>query len=197
MLAVPLIELEPPETQLEFLSYRYFRDNPQRQFLDEGLAGAVNPVLNIQMIDRDLRTPYQDELAFSFEREVAAESTIRLTYLNRRFEDQLQDIDANHFVQDRNGDGIFDDNFGRVGTGSANPDDSGQGGGGGGGQAFGDSTTAVRASGCAGALPAFPARTMSSATCWTESVVATRRASACASRMVARTSGIRSAGATA
>jgi hypothetical protein len=68
-------------------------------------------------IDRDLKTPFVDEFTIGFERELAPEWVVGLTYIHRDGRDQLQDIDYNHFAQDANGDGILDDNFGRIGFG--------------------------------------------------------------------------------
>jgi hypothetical protein len=101
VLAVPLLELEPPETVLQFTSLRWVFDNPQKRYYDVGLEGAFNATVDVQMVDRDLRTPYQDELSLSFEREVASETSVRLTFLTRRFEDQLQDVDVNHVTGDK------------------------------------------------------------------------------------------------
>jgi len=93
VLAVPLVEVEPPETFLTFVSIPFFRNGV---YFDIGRRGAFQPHLNVQMVDRNLKTPYQDEFAFKFERELWPETSVRLTYLHRDFEDQLQDIDINH-----------------------------------------------------------------------------------------------------
>ena len=50
-------------------------------------------------VDRGLRTPFSDEFAVGFEREIAPEVAISLTYINRRYRDQLQDIDVNHTLR--------------------------------------------------------------------------------------------------
>ena len=90
-LAVPLVEMEPPTTTMLFDAL--FVAGEFRQF---GLVGGVNPSVNIQIVDRDISAPYQDELAFSFERELWPESSIRLSYIKRDYKDQLQDVDVNH-----------------------------------------------------------------------------------------------------
>jgi hypothetical protein len=46
-------------------------------------------------VARDLQTPYQDEWTFGFEREIFAETSISVDYINRKFRDQLQDINLN------------------------------------------------------------------------------------------------------
>jgi carboxypeptidase family protein/TonB-dependent receptor-like protein len=50
-------------------------------------------------IDRALQTPFSDELTVGFQREIAPEVSLSLTYINRRFRDQLQDIDVNHSLR--------------------------------------------------------------------------------------------------
>jgi outer membrane receptor protein involved in Fe transport len=98
VLAIPLLELEPAETNLTFISFPFSAD---RIFFDSGLLGTFSPAVDARMVDRDLTTPYQDEYALSFEREVSRESSIRVTYLHRNFEDQLQDVDINHATGDK------------------------------------------------------------------------------------------------
>ncbi len=61
-----------------------------------GGRGGINPAVAVSVVDRDLKTPYQDELSFTFERELTTETLFRLTYIHRNFEDQIQDIDINH-----------------------------------------------------------------------------------------------------
>ncbi len=51
---------------------------------------------SITQIDRGLQTPFSDELTLGFEREVALEVALRVTYINRRYRKQLQDRDINH-----------------------------------------------------------------------------------------------------
>lgn len=59
---------------------------------------------NFTQVDRGLRTPYVDEWTVGFERELAPELAIRMTYINRKFKDGLQDKDINHEVRlDANG----------------------------------------------------------------------------------------------
>jgi hypothetical protein len=52
-------------------------------------------LLTVLTVDRDLKTPYQDEFTFKIERELWAETSVSLTYINRQFEDQIQDINVN------------------------------------------------------------------------------------------------------
>jgi len=75
----------------------------------------------ITQVDREMKTPFTDEFTIGFERELAPEWSLAVTYIKRTGRDQLQDVDQNHYVQDLNGDGVLDDNFGRVG-GASDPD---------------------------------------------------------------------------
>ena len=84
---------------------------------------------SIIQVDRGMKTPFTDEFTIGFERELAPEWVFSFTYINRKGRDQLQDVDFNHYVQDLNDDGVFDDNFGRVGLIGSGPDDQGGGDG--------------------------------------------------------------------
>ncbi len=133
-LAVPLIEVEPVTTFLSFTACR-----PQGQYCDVPRGGAYKrfvvpdyygyyfkATINARTVDRNLRTPHQDEVSLSYEREVAQETALKVTLLRRRFRDQLQDTDLNHLPQDfgrcvrgrfgrwtldtsHGGDGVLDD----------------------------------------------------------------------------------------
>ncbi|MBI1951501.1 MAG: carboxypeptidase regulatory-like domain-containing protein [Acidobacteria bacterium] len=50
-------------------------------------------------VDRGLRTPFSDELTVGFERELAPELALAVTYINRKYRDQLQDVDVNHTLR--------------------------------------------------------------------------------------------------
>jgi hypothetical protein len=86
-LIVPLQELEPAITAVE---YRADLDTFQTQ-----IAGGILPNITVSTVDPDIRTPYQDELTFSLERELWAESSVRVTYVKREFRDQIQDKNTN------------------------------------------------------------------------------------------------------
>ncbi len=47
-------------------------------------------------VDRNLKTPYTDEFTIGFQREIAPEMSVSINYIQRKFQDQLQDIDVNH-----------------------------------------------------------------------------------------------------
>lgn len=95
-LNVPLLELNPVTTDLVFNAER----DVEGRFRVTGLRESVNPAVNINAVSRDLKTPYQDEFTFQFERELWTETSLRFTYINRQFQDQLQDIDTNHVPLD-------------------------------------------------------------------------------------------------
>lgn len=73
---------------------------------------AIRSAFSISQVDRNMRSPYNDEFTIGFERELAAETSIAVTYLNRKFKDQMQDIDINHFPKDEGSDCIYDPNSG-------------------------------------------------------------------------------------
>ena len=50
-------------------------------------------------VDRGLQTPFSDEMTVGFERELAPELSIRFTFIDKRYRDQLQDRDINHSVR--------------------------------------------------------------------------------------------------
>jgi len=80
-------------------------------------------------IDRGLQTPFSDEMTVGFERELAPEVSLKITYIKRDYRDQLQDRDINHqmrFFQGQPIDSIgqltpsgggTDANFSRTGDG--------------------------------------------------------------------------------
>jgi outer membrane receptor protein involved in Fe transport len=154
-LAVPLVELEPITTDLSFFAQQ---DGAEWRVdgICSGQGACLQPAANVSLVDRDLRTPYQDEITFSYEQELAAETALKITLIRRYFEDQLQDVDLNHLPGDYGrcvaqnapgdptilpvldgtgvgpygiGDGIMDDCVGEFYF----PDDAGGGGGGGAG----------------------------------------------------------------
>ncbi len=94
-LAIPLIELEPSTTffTVEGQPRRYWERDP---IVFQSLLPPLDATINTQVVDRDLRTPFQDEFSFGFERALWPETSIKVSYLNREFRDQLQDVDINH-----------------------------------------------------------------------------------------------------
>ncbi|MBP7147705.1 MAG: TonB-dependent receptor [Acidobacteria bacterium] len=51
---------------------------------------------SIRQLDRNMRSSHNDEWTLSIEREIAPETSVLVRYINRRYIDQLQDIDVNH-----------------------------------------------------------------------------------------------------
>jgi TonB dependent receptor/Carboxypeptidase regulatory-like domain/TonB-dependent Receptor Plug Domain len=81
--------------------YRYYKTDR------DGLTGAgvpdggFGPVItkappSAFQVDRGLQTPFTDEMTVGFERELAPEVSLKITYINRKFRQQLQDRDINH-----------------------------------------------------------------------------------------------------
>jgi len=86
-LVIPLQELEPARTEVE-----YHTNLVTGQAI---VTGNIAPTIRVVTVDHDLRTPYQDELALSVEREVARETSLRVTWLRRAYRDQIQQVDLN------------------------------------------------------------------------------------------------------
>jgi outer membrane receptor protein involved in Fe transport len=73
--------------------------------IDGQIRGGLNPTLSrsasttsITQTDRNLRTPYTDEITIGFEREIAPEWSASVTYIRRKGWDLLQDTDLNHIT---------------------------------------------------------------------------------------------------
>jgi outer membrane receptor protein involved in Fe transport len=47
-------------------------------------------------VDRSLQTPYSDEFTAGFEREIGPDIALSVRYIDRKYRDQLQDVDLNH-----------------------------------------------------------------------------------------------------
>ncbi|HEV8701378.1 MAG TPA: hypothetical protein VGV60_08925, partial [Candidatus Polarisedimenticolia bacterium] len=54
---------------------------------------------SIYQIDRGLQTPFSDEMTLGFEREIAPEVALSVTFIDRRYREQLQDLDVNHYLR--------------------------------------------------------------------------------------------------
>jgi hypothetical protein len=83
-LAVPEAEVEPVIANFEWRASQI-----------EGMA-PFNPTLSYSVVDRNIKTPFQDEYSASFERDIFQESSIAVRYIHRAFKRQLQDIDINN-----------------------------------------------------------------------------------------------------
>ena len=96
-LGVAAVEVGPATTTLTLLGER----TPGTDLWGKiGFSAGLNPAVSFQMVDRGLRTPHQDELTLALEREILPETSLRLTYVRRRFRDQIQTTDINHYSFD-------------------------------------------------------------------------------------------------
>jgi hypothetical protein len=67
---------------------------------DHGIGAVISKAPpSVNQVDRGLQTPWSDEFSIGFERELAPEVAFRATYVNRKYRQQLQDIDINHTVR--------------------------------------------------------------------------------------------------
>ncbi len=67
---------------------------------DHGIGQVISEAPpSATQIDRGLATPFSDEFTVGFEREIAPEVALSLTYVDRHFRKQLQDIDVNHTLR--------------------------------------------------------------------------------------------------
>ena len=61
---------------------------------------VFEPSFSYSAVDRNLKTPYNDEFSFAVERTFLQENTISLTYIHRNFKQQLQDTNINQIPGD-------------------------------------------------------------------------------------------------
>jgi hypothetical protein len=92
--------------------------NPDHQF---GAVISASPP-SITQVDRGLSTPYCDEWILGFEREIAPETALSVRAVQRRYHDQLQDVDINHEIRIDPATGEPTDQFGII-TKIENTDD--------------------------------------------------------------------------
>jgi len=94
-LAIPLIELEPAETFFTVGGYPHpWWRQGDPEYRD--ILPSLDLTASTRTVDRELRTPYQDEWSVSFERQLWPETSLKLAYVERKFRDQFQDVDINH-----------------------------------------------------------------------------------------------------
>ncbi|HET9300668.1 MAG TPA: hypothetical protein VFO11_12045, partial [Candidatus Polarisedimenticolaceae bacterium] len=92
-LQVPLNETEPAQIQVSIETK--YQDG--EQIIPPGAFGAIAPTnADVNVVNRNLQTPYQDELTLGLEREILQETSLKFTYVRRKFKDQFQDVDINH-----------------------------------------------------------------------------------------------------
>jgi hypothetical protein len=78
----------------------------------------------VTQVNRDLRTPYCDEWILGFEREIAPETALSVRAVQRRYRDQLQDVDVNHETRIDRFTGELSDRFGVAAEVEALPDET-------------------------------------------------------------------------
>jgi len=105
--------------------YRYYnadKDGVSGNGVPDNGFGAVitRAPPNTTQVDRALQTPFTDELSLGFERELAPEISLKITYINRKFRQQLQDRDINHVTRCCESYGGPLDQFGRILPGGGN-----------------------------------------------------------------------------
>ena len=80
-----------------------------------GLRISSSPP-SVAQVSRDLATPYCDEWLLGFEREIAPETALSVRAVQRRYQDQLQDVDVNHETRIDRFTGQPSDQFGVITT---------------------------------------------------------------------------------
>lgn len=73
-----------------------FRPDTVTAQIRPGSVSIAASTISVNQVDRELETPYTDELTLGIERELAAEWSIGLTYIRREASQLIQDIDINH-----------------------------------------------------------------------------------------------------
>jgi outer membrane receptor protein involved in Fe transport len=91
-----------------------------------GRTVSLSPPTAFQ-IDRRLRTPFSDEVTAGYQRELAPEITLSVTYVRRDYRDQLQDVDLNHHTARDPTSGRFLDRNGDLACGSGSCSNVGDG----------------------------------------------------------------------
>ena len=99
-LGIPLVELEPLSTDIVYRVEQQLSNGVLSPFQASRPSESINPTVSTKFVDRDLRTPFQDEWSLRVEREIAPETSLRFSYVRRDFEDQFQDRDLNHLPAD-------------------------------------------------------------------------------------------------
>jgi len=84
--------------------FRYYRTDEAGVSASGIPNNGIGPAISkappsASQVDRGLQTPFSDELTLGFERELAPELSLRFTYINKKYRDQLQDRDINHSVR--------------------------------------------------------------------------------------------------
>ena len=91
-----VVREEGPDFLLQY--YRYDSDGVDGTGIPDNKVGSPiskSPPSAYQ-VDRSMRTPFSDQFILGFQREIAPEMSVSLTYVNVKYRDQLQDVDVNH-----------------------------------------------------------------------------------------------------
>jgi outer membrane receptor protein involved in Fe transport len=89
----------PLEEQFPISYNLTFGVDSEWEFIDT-YNTLADPGVSFRMVDKDLETPYMDEIALGFETEIAMETSLRLSVTKREYKNQLQDIDINLYTGD-------------------------------------------------------------------------------------------------
>ncbi|HYV17730.1 MAG TPA: carboxypeptidase regulatory-like domain-containing protein [Verrucomicrobiae bacterium] len=98
------------EQGIETIQRYYVLDRDGEDILQQGGTGGIDDSVSnhhygrrisaspptVTQVSRNLKTPYCDEWILGFEQEVAPETALSIRAIQRRYRDQLQDIDVNH-----------------------------------------------------------------------------------------------------
>jgi len=97
-LIIPTWELAPATVGIAFESR--LRDGVWTVESLGSQRTGFNPSASLYVVDRELSTPYQDELTLTVQREIRQETSLGVTLIRRRYREQFQDVDINHRPQD-------------------------------------------------------------------------------------------------
>ena len=86
------------EQEPDRFTAQWFAIDATQQADPGSLSKALNGVVSTNQVDRNLATPNTIEWSVGFERELAPEWAVSLTYVSRRGRDLLQDLDMNHIT---------------------------------------------------------------------------------------------------
>lgn len=105
---LPILAEQGPNSVTSQYNVRVRPDGP----MEVGINPTHSTAFTVSQVDRGLESPYSDEFTIGFEREVASETSLAVTYLNRRYRQQLQDVDVNHYARDIGTSCVFDPDTG-------------------------------------------------------------------------------------
>ncbi len=89
----------PLQEQFPILFNVRYGINPENNRIDDTDVQADSGV-TFSFVDKNIETPYMDEITLGFETEIATETSLKLSVTKREYRKQLQDIDINHYAYD-------------------------------------------------------------------------------------------------